>query len=46
MRNAEVPAEVRKKMSGHSADAAHAAYTSLEIGTLTAAVAKLPNLPA
>jgi integrase len=46
MSNAEVPAEVRKKMSGHSTDAAHAAYTSLEIGTLTAAVAKLPDLPA
>ncbi|MEN8773738.1 MAG: tyrosine-type recombinase/integrase [Akkermansiaceae bacterium] len=45
MSNAEVPAEIRKKMSGHSTDAAHAAYTSLEIGTLTAAVAKLPELP-
>ena len=45
MSNAEVPAEIRKKMSGHSTDAAHAAYTSLDLGTLTAAVAKLPNLP-
>ncbi|MDB4438098.1 site-specific integrase [bacterium] len=45
MSNAEVPAEIRKKMSGHSTDAAHAAYTSLEFGTLAAAVAKLPTLP-
>jgi len=44
MSNAEVPAEIRKKMSGHSTDAAHAAYTSLEFGTLNAAVAKLPDL--
>jgi integrase len=46
MSNAEVPAEIRKKISGHSTDAAHAAYTALEFNTLTAAVAKLPDLPA
>ena len=45
-KEAEVPAEIRKIMSGHNTAATHAGYTPLEIGTLTSAVAKLPDLPA
>lgn len=43
MSNAEVSPELRKKLSGHSTDAAHTAYTSLEFQTLADAVAKLPR---
>ncbi len=41
---ADVPAELRMKLSGHANERTHAIYTHTEIETLRAAVAKLPSL--
>ncbi|RBP45219.1 site-specific recombinase XerD [Roseimicrobium gellanilyticum] len=42
MANADVPLDVRKALSGHSTDSAHARYVSLELDTQKRAIAKLP----
>ncbi len=42
--NANVPAEVRQKLTGHADDATHQKYTHLELEPLEAAIAKLPSV--
>jgi integrase len=42
--NANVPAEVRQKLTGHSDDAMHQKYTHLELQPLQAAIATLPSV--
>jgi integrase len=42
--NANVPAEVRQKLTGHADAATHQKYTHLELKPLQAAIAKLPNV--
>jgi integrase len=42
--NANVPAEVRQKLTGHADDATHQKYTHLELAPLEAAIAKLPSV--
>jgi hypothetical protein len=42
MANADVPLDVRKALSGHSTDSAHARYVNLELETQKRAIAKLP----
>lgn len=42
--NANVPAEVRQKLTGHADDATHQKYTHLELEPLQAAIAKLPSV--
>lgn len=42
MANADVSLDVRKALSGHSTDSAHARYVSLELDTQKRAIAKLP----
>ncbi len=41
--NADVPAEVRKAMAGHTADKAHLKYVHLELATQKRAVQKIPS---
>jgi len=42
--NANVPAEVRQKLTGHADAAMHQKYTHLELQPLEAAIAKLPSV--
>ncbi|HKW29248.1 MAG TPA: tyrosine-type recombinase/integrase [Verrucomicrobiae bacterium] len=42
--NANVPAEVRQKLTGHADAATHQGYTHLELQPLEAAIAKLPSV--
>ena len=42
--NANVPAEVRQKLTGHADDATHQKYTHLELQPLQAAIATLPSV--
>jgi integrase len=42
--NANVPAEVRQKLTGHADDATHQKYTHLELQPLQDAIAKLPSV--
>jgi integrase len=42
--NANVPAEVRQKLTGHADDATHQKYTHLELKPLQAAIATLPSI--
>jgi integrase len=42
--NANVPAEVRQKLTGHADDATHQKYTHLELEPLQAAIATLPSV--
>lgn len=42
--NANVPAEVRQKLTGHANAAMHQKYTHLELQPLEAAIAKLPSV--
>jgi len=42
--NANVPAEVRQKLTGHADDATHQKYTHLELKPLQAAIALLPSV--
>jgi integrase len=42
--NAEVPPELRMKLTGHSSEAIHRGYTHHELAVLRNAVAKLPSL--
>jgi integrase len=42
--NANVPAEVRQKLTGHADAAMHQKYTHLELEPLEAAIAKLPSV--
>jgi integrase len=42
--NANVPAEVRQKLTGHADAAMHQKYTHLELQPLQAAIAKLPSV--
>jgi hypothetical protein len=42
--NANVPAEVRRKLTGHADDATHQKYTHLELKPLQAAFAMLPSV--
>jgi integrase len=40
----EISADIRKKMTGHSSDSAHARYTHLSLDHQRKAVAKVPRL--
>jgi integrase len=42
--NKDVPAEIRKQITGHKSDAIHAGYTHYQFETLRAAINKLPSL--
>lgn len=42
--NANVPEEVRQKLTAHSDKASHQIYTSLDLETFTAAVKKIPSV--
>ena len=42
--NANIPAEVRQKLTGHADAATHQKYTHLELEPLQAAIATLPSL--
>jgi integrase len=42
--NADVPEEVRMRMTGHTETTTHQIYTSLEIETLRSGLEKIPNL--
>jgi len=42
--NAGVAPEVRKKLTAHSDEAVHSAYSHLEVGTFRTAVEKIPSL--
>ncbi len=42
--NAGVAQELRMKLTGHKSAAVHRGYSHAEMGTLRAAVAKLPGL--
>ena len=42
--NANVPAEVRQKLTGHADAATHQKYTHLELAPLQAAIASLPSV--
>lgn len=44
MANAEISADVRKAMAGHSSDSAHKRYVHLNVETQRAAVRKLPRI--
>lgn len=43
--NAQVPEEIRMKLTGHTSKAIHTGYTHLEQEQLATAIRKLPNLP-
>ena len=42
--NADVPADVRKSIAGHSSDEIHRRYTHLELDTQRRALARLPSI--
>lgn len=44
MANAEIPQEIRKKLTGHSTNSANDIYTHLEIETLKRAVSAVPSI--
>jgi len=44
LENAEVPADVRKQIVGHSSDQIHKRYVHLELALQAKAIANLPNL--
>ncbi|MDF1742033.1 MAG: tyrosine-type recombinase/integrase, partial [Verrucomicrobiales bacterium] len=46
MANAEIPQEIRKKLTGHSTNSANDIYTHLERETLTRAVNAVPSIAA
>jgi integrase len=45
MANANVPLEIRQKLTGHASESMNAIYTHTELETLRSAVTSLPRLP-